>query len=263
MVGEAYLAVDAIAQKDNVFTRMDARVKVILSIVTLGAVIGLPGSRLQLGVFVLAILSMLAVKIPFRLIFSRLLPPLALGTVVFWVMVFFQEGRQMFILDIAGLKLAGYWEGFYLGTTVLARIAGSVAMLMLLSFTTPIHELGYALIWLRVPRVIVEILLLTYRYLFVLWDEGMRIRQAQTLRLGYPAWRKISGWKQAIRSTATLMGMVFIRAYDRAESTFSAMQVRAYNGNITGYDFKNWSKLQTKYLVSSLIVLFVLVVVSV
>ncbi len=263
MVREAYLAVDAIAQKDNIFTRMDARLKVVVTGVMLASVIGLPGTRLQLGLFTVALLSMLAVKIPFRLIFCRILPPLALGTVVFCFMVFFHEGNRLFVLNVAGWEIVGYREGFNLGLTVLARITGSVALLMFLSFTTPIHQLGYALIWLRVPKVIVEILLLTYRYLFVLWDEGMRIRQAQTLRLGYPAWRSISGWKQALRSTATLMGMVFIRAYDRAESTFSAMQVRAYNGNITGYDFQSWNKLQTKYLISSFVVLFILVAVSI
>lgn len=263
MIKDSYLMVDAVAQRDNIFTRMDARIKVVLCLLTLFAVIGLPGVRLPLGVFMLVLTAVLIIKTPVRLIVGRLLPPLLLGALVFLLMLFFQGGAPLFTIDIAGFKLVGYEAGFSLGVTLLARIAGSVSVLLFLSVTTPVYELGYALVWLRVPKILVEILMLTYRYLFVLWDEGTRIRQAQTLRLGYPDWRHISGWKPAVNSTVTLMAMVFIRAYDRAESTFSAMQVRAYNGNIAGNNYKSWNRHQTLNLVTSLFVLVMLIAVSV
>jgi energy-coupling factor transporter transmembrane protein EcfT len=34
------------------------------------------------------------------------------------------------------------------------------------------------------------------------------------------------------------MAMVFIRAYDRAENSFSAMQIRGYNGDFAGQRYK-------------------------
>ena len=234
MIKESYLMVDAIAQKDNVFTRTDARVKVLLCIIALAGVLGWPGFELPLGVLALTLISMLVIKTPVKLMFGRIIPPLALGLAVFCLMLFSRGTHPLFIVQTAIFKLVAYREGFFLGATVLARIAGSVSILLFLSVTTPVHELGQALISFRVPRVLVEILLLTYRYIFVLWDEGIRIREAQTLRLGYPTWNSIAGWKRALKSTSTLMGMIFIRAYDRAERTFAAMQVRAYNGNSGG-----------------------------
>jgi len=238
MVKESYLMVDALAQRDNVFTRIDTRVKVFLSVLALAAVVGLPGFKLPLIIIVLMSAVMLSIRTPFKIVLGRMLPPVVLGFVVFLFMAFFHQGSQVLSLNIFGQELQIYSEGLILGTTVLLRIISSVSILLCLSLTTPVHELGYALIWFRIPRVIVEILLLTYRYLFVLWDEGMRIRQAQAMRLGYPDWRNPVGWKKAVNSTSTLMAMVFIRAYDRAEHTFSAMQIRGYNGDIAGQRYK-------------------------
>lgn len=234
MIKESYLTVDAIAQKNNIFTRVDARIKVILCILALGAVIGASSISLPLAVLALALMAVLLVKTPSGVIIGRIAPPLALGMIVFGLMVFFRGSHQLFAVQIAHFKLVGYQEGAVLGAAFLARVAACVSVVLFLSVTTPVHELGNALISFRAPRVLVEILLLTYRYIFVLWDEGIRIREAQTLRLGYPAWHSISGWKRAFKSTSTLMGMIFIRAYDRAERTFSAMQVRAYNGHSGG-----------------------------
>lgn len=263
MVKESYRMIDALAQVNNVFTRIDARIKVVLTMVTLGAVIGFSGYRLSVTVLVVALAAMLAIKIPARLILARTVPPIILGMFFFIIMVFFRGQQPLFTIQLLSFQLVGYSEGFYMGLTILSRIAASVSMLLFLSATTPIQALGYALYWLKVPKVIVEILLLTYRYIFVLWDEGTRIREAQALRLGYPSPRSLAGWKLVIRSTCTLMGMVFIRAYDRAESTFSAMQTRAYNGNTSSFTTTDWSQIQTQYLVSSVFVVFILIAVSI
>jgi len=231
MVSESYLMVDAIAQNKNLFSRMDARAKVVVCSLLMGAVIGLPGLKLQLGIFAAALAAMVFIKIPARLILIRIVPPLVLGLIVICLMSFFRGGQQSLTIHITALKASGIAQDLYAGTTLLVRIAASVSLLLFLSVTTPVQELGRALFRLRVPRVMVEILLLTYRYIFVLLDEGTRIKDAQTMRLGYPPKRSLSGWNRAVRSTATLMGMVFIRAYDRAESTFSAMLARAYKGS--------------------------------
>lgn len=241
MVKDSYLMVDAIAQKNNVFTRADARVKIFACGVGLALVLGLPGIRMSFSFFVLILASLIAVKIPMRLIMGRIVPPLLLGGVVFLLTLLFHQGQdQAWVFSLAGYHLTVYWESLQIGLGILTKIIGSVSLVMFLSVTTPMHEIGYAMLWFRMPKVLVEILLLTYRYVFVIWEEAARMRDAQTLRLGYPCWRSFSGWRRALRSTVSLMGMVFIRAYDRAESTFSAMQVRAYNGTTTGTKAYRW-----------------------
>jgi len=243
MIKDSYFAVDALTQRDNVFTRMDARIKVILCITAVITVFAIPGFKFALGLFGVIMAALFFIRAPRRLIIGRLIAPLVLGAIVFLLLVFSQSGHPMFTLNILSLKLVGYREGAILGIIIMARASACVSLLLLLSMTTPLNELGYALVYLKFPKVIVEILLLTYRYLFVLWDEGMRIRQAQVLRLGYGY--GLSSWKRSVKSTGTLMAMVLIRAYDRAEHTFNAMLVRSYNGDVTGSNYKSWNSRGT------------------
>lgn len=263
MIKESFLAIDAIAQRDNLFTRMDARVKVFLCVFILAAVTAVPGLRLPLGVLVLAFTAALVIKTPFKLILGRLIPPLVFGIFFMVIMLFSEGSHHLFSIQVFDINLYGYSEGLNLGITVLARIIASMSAILFLSVTTPIYELGRAMMWFRIPAVIVEILLLTYRYIFVLWDEGMRIRDAQRLRLGYSMKKDFQGWKKSISSTFTLMGMVIIRAYDRADQTFSAMCLRGYNGGMTGNSYKVWSRVETKNLVSGIITFTVLILVSI
>ena len=74
------------------------------------------------------------------------------------------------------------------------------------------------------PKTFIELTLLVYRYIFVLLEEILAIRDAQKVRLGYHNWRK------SMRSIGVLGGSLTLFAYDRAERVFEAMVVRGYTG---------------------------------
>jgi cobalt/nickel transport system permease protein len=65
-----------------------------------------------------------------------------------------------------------------------------------------------------------------YRYIFVLEDEFLRMQRAfQSRSLGNK-----KGWFLT-RSFANMVGVLFIRAYERAERIYLAMCARGYNEN--------------------------------
>ena len=73
----------------------------------------------------------------------------------------------------------------------------------------------------------VELALIMYRYIFLMFEEATRIRSAQKSRLGYVS------FKNSLRSISTLGGMLILRSYDRAERSFAAMRCRGYRGVMT------------------------------
>ena len=77
------------------------------------------------------------------------------------------------------------------------------------------------------PKILVELTLLVYRYIFVLLEEIVTIKDAQRVRLGY------HNWRQSMRSISILGGSLILRAYDRAERVFEAMVARGYTGAVT------------------------------
>lgn len=109
---------------------------------------------------------------------------------------------------------------------IFCRALGVVASVYFLSFTTPMTDLCLALERLHVPRLFVELMELTYRFLFVLSGEAARIRVAQASRLGYVNPRR------GLESVGTLAALVFLQAWKRGERVYAALESRGYEGRL-------------------------------
>jgi cobalt/nickel transport system permease protein len=77
---------------------------------------------------------------------------------------------------------------------------------------------------LGVPVELVDLMMIIYRYIFIVYDMAVEIIQAQKMRLGYS--RPI----EAIQSFAMLSGMLFISTWSAGEGLIQAMDARCYQG---------------------------------
>ncbi|MCX7394582.1 MAG: cobalt ECF transporter T component CbiQ [Planctomycetales bacterium] len=83
----------------------------------------------------------------------------------------------------------------------------------------------------RCPAVFVAMLGFMYRYLFILWDELKRLRNARDARdFGY-----VSFWRRWTMN-AQLIGLLLLRAMERAERTHRAMLARGWAGSARSLD---------------------------
>lgn len=107
-------------------------------------------------------------------------------------------------------------------------LKSNAIILALIAFvaTSPIATLGYALHRLHVPAKMVLLLLLTYRYLFVLEQEYERLARAMRMR-GFRPQTNLHTY----RTYAYLVGMLFVRASARAERVHQAMLCRGFSGH--------------------------------
>ena len=150
--------------------------------------------------------------------------------------VFTKTGAPLFELDLALFTLTGTGEGLNFFTSVLLKSWTSVTAAVVLTATTPPLRLLGALRSLRVPAVLVAIVMLMYRYLFVLVEEAqsmMRARAARSAAIG----RKSGGsvvWRA--KSAGGMAGSLFIRTLDRSERIYMAMVARGYDGSLRQAD---------------------------
>ena len=100
----------------------------------------------------------------------------------------------------------------------------SVLSAYILIATTSIEEICYALRLLHVPKVIVIVILLIYRYFGMMGNEADRISNAYKLRapkqngIHYKAW-------------GTLVGQWLLRSMDRAGVVYESMLLRGFKGD--------------------------------
>ncbi len=78
---------------------------------------------------------------------------------------------------------------------------------------------------LHVPGLIVQLVLLTYRYLFVLAAELARLRIALRVR-GF----RNRATRHSYRLVGNLAGVLLVRGFERAERVGHAMRCRGFDG---------------------------------
>lgn len=179
------------------------------ALVTLSATAGLGPFRLSRGAFI-ALPFMLA-AVP--LIFTRPEDPIA-----------------SFALGPLTITVSGY--GLLLFLTIAAKSWVSVQAALLLTYTTPFHDLVDGLRRLRLPRILVSTISFMYRYLAVLGDEAMRLMRARASRAADVTGRGGGSIRWRAKVVGGMVGSLFLRAYERSERVYAAMQARGFEGEL-------------------------------
>lgn len=176
-----------------------------------------------------------------------------------WVNTFVLLFWLILPLTYAGPPLweLGPWAASRAGVALAARITlksnAIVLSLVALVSTMTTVTLGYCLNALRLPPKIVHLLLMTYRYIFVIEAEYARLLRAARIRAFRPATRL-----HAYRTYAFLVGMLFVRAANRAERVFHAMQCRGFKGRFYPlYDFPGVGRDRTALILLAVMILTV------
>jgi len=127
---------------------------------------------------------------------------------------------------------------------------------MALMATMTVATMGHSLHRLHVPDKFVFLLLMTYRYIFVIEGEYKRLLRAARFR-GFRPGTNLHSY----RTYAYLAGMLFVRASCRAQRVHQAMLCRGFNGKFNTLD--SFSSTLTNYFfmtgISLVTVLLVLI----
>ncbi len=106
-----------------------------------------------------------------------------------------------------------------------AKAVTIVTLFLVVQVTAPLEATLKAAHALRVPGLLVQLGLLSYRYLFVLADELARLRIALRVR-GY----RNRANRHSYRTAGHVAGTLLVRGYERAERVSQAMRCRGFNG---------------------------------
>ena len=126
----------------------------------------------------------------------------------------------------------------------------------LLMATTPIDNLCAALRQLHVPKMLVTLLLLTYRYVGAMTEELVVMTDAYHLRAPGQKGIHISAW-------GSFLGQLLLRSMDRAQELYSSMLLRGYHQHFHYADIKPFRKRDALYMIVCIAVFLLLRTVKV
>lgn len=187
-----------------------------------------PSPVIPITVFLIAtVLILLVAQIPGRFYFDLFVYPIIFAAVSCILLALFW-GNDAPLVEVAfpWFTWTIYSNGLTIAFTTFFRVLGAVSAMFFLVLTTSMTDLFISLRKIHVPKILVEISLLIYRYIFVFIEVSSKMNTAQKLRLGQ------NGWIKRIKSTSLLASNLFIRTLEQGERTFVAMNARGYDGNI-------------------------------
>jgi len=246
---------------------MDPRVKFVLAIAfILTTAITPPGAW---PVYILLLAMILAVDILSELGMGYILrrSALALPFVLAAIQVIFTiSGPALFSIELGPWTLTVTQPGLERLISIGLKSWISVQAAIVLAGSTPFPDLMAAMRAVKVPRLLVAVFGLMWRYLFVMADEALRLIRARTARSGHAdqpglkpggslAWRgKVAGG---------MAGSLFLRAIERSDRIYMAMVARGYNGDVRSFALARMRPVDWLILCSSLGLLFVLLILGV
>ena len=203
--------------------------KVFFSLAVLIAVIAI--NSLYVSLFVLITMGFLTVvrgRIPLHQYISTLTIPI----------VFVLVGSLTIALSIARQPLGQYnlhLGFFYIYTSdtdllrmvnLMAKAMAAVSALFMMTLSTPSGEIISVMRKVHVPRLIVELMNMIYRYIFVIMETNRKMHDSAESRLGYVDYRT------SVKSFSGTASNLLVVSLKKANAYYDALISRGYNGEL-------------------------------
>jgi cobalt/nickel transport system permease protein len=216
--------------------RLDPRVKLILALAFILTCALTPTAAWAIYILLLAlILSMEVLSelgVGYVLKRAVLAFPFVLAALP---VIFTTPGAPWFEISLSGWTMTVSQAGVARFISIALKSWLSVQAAILLSASTPFPDLLVAMRAIHVPRLLVAVFGLMWRYLFVLVDEALRLLRARAARSGHtdlPGSRPGGSLAWRARIAGGMAGNLFLRAIERSDRIYVAMLSRGYDGEV-------------------------------
>lgn len=115
-------------------------------------------------------------------------------------------------------------DSFNQAWLVMIRAVAGITVMMAFATSTPIPHLAQALRQIRIPDEICEIVVLIYRYAFLLLERMDTMWSAANSRLGF------TGFKRSMRTIASIAVGIFTSSMNLADKAQVSLDCRGYRG---------------------------------
>ena len=208
---------------------------------------------------VMAAITLLGARIPWKEYFRLAILPVAF---LLWsclaLAVNFSEG-EMLLAKFTPLNLTISLSQPSINQAELAfsRALGATLSLLFLALTTPMTEIMSLLRSLGTPKLLIELMTITYRQLFIFFEIVCQIRAAQEARLCYASTRR------SMKSLAGLLGNVLLRSVNRARQNHQGLLARGYDSELQFLSPSRTGSLRNLIAASSVGALFIILALAI
>jgi cobalt/nickel transport system permease protein len=233
--------------EDSLLHRLDPRVKILWIFLFSVMVAVSQRFAVLISALALSLALVLMARVAGGQLVRRLVSVNLFILFLWFFLPFTVPGDPVFFLGPLVVTNLGLQYAFQISLKSNAIVIALVALIT----STPILTLGHALHKLKVPRKIIHLFFFTYRYIFVIHREYLRLVDAIKVRGFRPGTNA-----HTYRTFAYLVGMLLVRSSERAQRVHNAMLCRGFRGQF--YSFSEFVIKPIDVLWGGVMLVFVL-----
>jgi cobalt/nickel transport system permease protein len=248
---------DPYRDRHSVIHALDPRVKLIFTLAFIFTLALLPVGAWPVYVLMLAlslsvsVLSELGLKYVLKR--SLLAIPFVLAAAP---LLFTVKGPALFTVTLGSLSLTVTATGLDRFLSILFKSWVSVQVAIVFAAATPFPDMLLAMRAVKIPRLMVSLFGLMWRYMFVLVDEAIRLLRARASRSAAIEGLKTGGslaWRAKV--TGGMAGSLFVRSLDRGDRIYAALAARGDDGESRAFPLPPLTSASWLILLGSIVLL--------
>ncbi len=245
------LDIDRFAKLESPLQRWDPRIKLFTLGIFVFSVALLKTLPIACVAFCLAVGILRLSNLPYDFVAS------SVKWVIFFLLPFFiimplsYPGEAAFY--IIGLPFA--WEGLQLATLIFIKAVAIILTTFSMFGTARFDVSMIALQHLKCPKILVQMLLFTYRYTFVFIEEMRRMQIAMRAR-GFVMKTNL----KTMQVMGNFVGTLLIRSFERSERVYKAMLSKGYQGEL--HTMVKFKSEQQDYIKSALVLVTAVIILA-
>jgi cobalt/nickel transport system permease protein len=150
-----------------------------------------------------------------------------------------------------GLNVGSYYlylsrSGCEQALVIFTRMLASVSCLYFVMLTVPFAALLQIMRQVGFPVILTELLLLMYRFIFILLSTAAELWTAQQSRVGYRTWRT------AMHSLSLLIGQLFRRTIENYHQFSLVLAARGFTGDLRVWHSRRY-RASKRYILEALL----------
>ena len=106
------------------------------------------------------------------------------------------------------------------------KALGAVSAPYMMTLTTPLSEIIAVLRKAHIPKLIIELMNMIYRYIFIMIDTHSRMKNSAESRLGY------CDFKTSCYSFGQVASNLLVVSLKRGNNYYNALEARCYDGDL-------------------------------
>lgn len=203
--------------------------KVVFSFLTLLLCIGLNNPFVSMAVIIgMAFLTVVKGGLPLSAYLSVLMIPLTfilMGTIAIGVDFSSQPAGQFNLFLGFGYVFTSVGKLQEMAFLML-KVFGAISAMIMMTLSTPSAEIIGVLRRAHVPKLIIELMNLIYRYIFILLDVFNNMRNSADSRQGY------GDFKTSCYTFGSVASNMLVVSMKKANAYYTAMEARGYEGEL-------------------------------